>query len=108
MLNIFIFFSSYLTIISALDFRKQIGGEKRIQEYCHNLAVQGGKPIASILNTQVMGPEYLIANMVNIKLPIFINNREFTEAKFTEILFEKYHSVFKHADQWHPRRYITI
>lgn len=51
----------------ALDFRAWIGGEAKIFEYCHNLAIEGGKRMAEILGTRVMDPngEFTL-NMVNI------------------------------------------
>ena len=33
-------FAPTLSIAAALDFRKSIGGEERIMEYCHTLAVE--------------------------------------------------------------------
>lgn len=61
--------SPFLSTLAALDFRKSIGGEERITEYCHNLAVEGGELIAKILGTEVMrnaeGGDELIANMAS-------------------------------------------
>lgn len=37
-----------------LDFRQWIGGEQAIYEYCHDLAVQGGKRIAEVMGTKVL------------------------------------------------------
>ncbi|KAG9303972.1 hypothetical protein G9A89_005882 [Geosiphon pyriformis] len=99
-------FSSYLTISAALEFRRNIGGEARIQEYCNRLAVSGGKLIASILGTEIIGPEYLIAHMVNIRLPISISNSLFNEVDFVKILFTRYNcmiALFKHAGFWYVR-----
>jgi hypothetical protein len=50
----------------ALDFRKYLGGEKRITEYCHNLAVDGGRKAAEILGTEMVETKdgELTANMV--------------------------------------------
>lgn len=60
--------SPYLSTLAALEFRKRCGGEARINDYCHQLAVKGGQVIASILGTEVMkneeGDGELIANMV--------------------------------------------
>lgn len=52
-------------LISALEFRQWIGGEKKINEYCHNLAVSGGKRLAEMFGTQVMDEDgTFTANMV--------------------------------------------
>jgi hypothetical protein len=40
----------------ALDFRKWIGGEAKIFDYCHKLALEGGKRMAQTFGTQVMDP----------------------------------------------------
>ncbi|KAF5361898.1 hypothetical protein D9756_002035 [Leucocoprinus leucothites] len=60
----------FLIIGAALDFRKWIGGEAKIFEYCHNLVLEGGKRMAEIFGTQVMDPngEFTL-NMVNVELP---------------------------------------
>ncbi|KAJ3309123.1 hypothetical protein HDU76_003717 [Blyttiomyces sp. JEL0837] len=46
--------STYLTVPMALKFRNWLGGEQVIQEYCHNLAVQGGWWIAKLWGTEVL------------------------------------------------------
>ena len=52
---------------TALEFRKYLGGETRINEYCHNLAISGGTAAARILGTDIMENEKgeLTANMVS-------------------------------------------
>ncbi|GBC03700.1 hypothetical protein RclHR1_05270009 [Rhizophagus clarus] len=98
--------SSFLTIHTALEFRKKIGGEEMIQNYCKKLAIEGGNLIASILGTEIIGPESIIPSMVNIRLPIPTSNEEFTEAKFLDLMFNKYNFsvvVFKHNKYWYIR-----
>jgi hercynylcysteine S-oxide lyase len=52
---------------SALEFRNWIGGETKINEYCHSTALEGGKRLAEVLGTRVLDPEGdLTANMVRI------------------------------------------
>ncbi|TFK49642.1 PLP-dependent transferase [Heliocybe sulcata] len=65
-------FVPYLSIPAALEFRNWIGGEHKINEYCHQLALSGGKRLAEILGTSVMDNEKgeLTANMVNVGLPL--------------------------------------
>jgi len=42
-----------------------MGGEEKINAYCHNLAVQGGRILAKTLGTHVMDAEGAITlNMV--------------------------------------------
>jgi len=57
-----------LTVQSqALDFRKWIGGEAKIFEYCNNLAFEGGKRMADIFGTRVMDSNgELTLNMVSM------------------------------------------
>lgn len=56
----------------ALDFRNWLGGEHKINEYCHGLALKGGKRLAEIFGTRVMDPEGdLTLNMV---LPLPVNS----------------------------------
>ena len=40
--------------MSALAFRKWLGGEAKINAYCHDLAMRGGKRLAELLGTKVM------------------------------------------------------
>lgn len=53
--------------MTALDFRNFLGGEKRITEYCHDLAVAGGRKAAEVLGTAVVDTDdgELIANMAS-------------------------------------------
>ncbi|KAL8279230.1 hypothetical protein RQP46_008267 [Phenoliferia psychrophenolica] len=66
--------SPLLSINAALDFRAFCGGEKRITDYCHTLAIEGGELVAGILGTETMrnkeGEGELVANMINVRLPI--------------------------------------
>ena len=39
---------------TALDFRRWLGGEVRINAYCRDLAVKGGRRLAKILGTEGM------------------------------------------------------
>jgi hercynylcysteine S-oxide lyase len=44
----------YLSVIPALDFREAIGGEKKIRDYCHFLALAGGRSMANIFGTSLL------------------------------------------------------
>ncbi|KAF8311718.1 PLP-dependent transferase [Clavulina sp. PMI_390] len=77
-------FAPILSIAWAINFRRAIGGEARIQEYCRTLALDGGRLMAKIWGTQVMddmtledGETWaedgeLTTAMVNILLPLQI------------------------------------
>lgn len=42
-----------------------MGGEEKINEYCHSLAIKGGQALAKVLGTNVMDPDgELTLNMV--------------------------------------------
>ncbi|KAK0452766.1 pyridoxal phosphate-dependent transferase [Desarmillaria tabescens] len=61
----------YLSIAAALEFRKWLGGETVINEHCHNLAIEGGKTLAKVLNTKVMDEDgQFTAHMVNVVMPL--------------------------------------
>ena len=48
-----------------MDFREWLGGEDVIRKYCHALALEGGKKLAQMLNTELLDPtEEFTANMV--------------------------------------------
>ena len=53
---------------TALKFREWVGGEEKINDYCHSLAIAGGKRMAELLGTRIMDNEdfELTRNMVCI------------------------------------------
>lgn len=44
----------YACVCVALAFREWLGGEAKINAYCHQMAVEGGKYLARELGTEVM------------------------------------------------------
>jgi hercynylcysteine S-oxide lyase len=66
--------SGYLSVSAAFEFIERCGGAQKIRDYCHNLAVEGGKRAAEILGTEVLGGDGAedIASMVNVRLPLEI------------------------------------
>ncbi|TFK24587.1 lolT-1 [Coprinopsis marcescibilis] len=63
-------YTQYLTAVNALAFRKWLGGERVINTYCHNLAMQGGQLLAKMLGTTTLGGDGDKAvNMTNVQLP---------------------------------------
>jgi len=44
------------SFLLALEFRKWLGGEHKINAYCHNLAIEGGKRLAEMWGTRLMDP----------------------------------------------------
>jgi hercynylcysteine S-oxide lyase len=59
--------------MAALEFRNWLGGEAKINAYCHDMAVKGGRRLAEIFGTRVMDPEGdLTVNMVcqRLQLPL--------------------------------------
>ncbi|KAJ2914320.1 hypothetical protein MD484_g6096, partial [Candolleomyces efflorescens] len=63
-------FAPYISVLEATKFREWLGGEHKINEYCHDLALKGGRRLAEILGTQVLDPDgSLTLNMVNVEIP---------------------------------------
>ncbi|KAK6349420.1 hypothetical protein TWF696_005704 [Orbilia brochopaga] len=67
--------SPLLSVPAALEFRRKIGGEDAIRNYCTNLAYDGGERVARILGTEILKPDASGADagrcpMVNIRLPL--------------------------------------
>ncbi|KAG6848156.1 hypothetical protein C0991_000892, partial [Blastosporella zonata] len=112
-----------------LDFRNWFGGEHKINEYCHDLALKGGKRLAEVLGTQVMDPDgeltfnmvpllpcdsrngmliFLMHPQVNVELP-FPGSVAITheiDLKFKEKLLYKhkaYSAHFYHNNRWWTR-----
>ncbi|KAF9243518.1 pyridoxal phosphate-dependent transferase [Melanogaster broomeanus] len=102
-----------LTFVSerraALDFREWLGGEHKINEYSHNLAIAGGKRLAKRLGTSVMDPEGdLTLNMVNVGLPIpgeIESSDEILRILQETLLLEWncFVSPFRHNGKWWTR-----
>ncbi|KAL0954146.1 hypothetical protein HGRIS_005283 [Hohenbuehelia grisea] len=89
-------FVPYLSVTYALEFRKWLGGEEKINEYCHRLAIEGGQLLANILGTSVMDPDgSFTANMVNVELPLSSSVRPSMEVtiRMNEKLLEQ-HNVY--------------
>ncbi|KZT57914.1 PLP-dependent transferase [Calocera cornea HHB12733] len=86
----------FLSIDAALNFREAIGGEKKINDYCHNMAVQGGKRLAAVLGTRVLDQTgELTANMTNVLVPVDISEFSGEElgallSNFNNTLLDKY------------------
>ncbi|KAG6917108.1 hypothetical protein DXG01_003928 [Tephrocybe rancida] len=102
-------YTPYLSIASAIDFRNWVGGEHKINDYCHDLAVKGGKRLAEILGTRVMDPEGdLTLNMVNVELPFpgSIAPTPEIDIKFKEKMlytYKAYSAHFYHNGRWWTR-----
>ena len=41
-------------MIRALSFRRWLGGEEKINDYCHKLAMDGAIRLAEVMGTEVM------------------------------------------------------
>ncbi|KAJ7439071.1 pyridoxal phosphate-dependent transferase [Mycena galericulata] len=98
-----------LSVLDALDFREWLGGEEKINEYCHRLAIDGGKRLAEVLGTSVLeGPEEQLANMVNVELPLPTSLRPSIPIYFQlqRLLLDKHHTYatqFYHNGKWWTR-----
>lgn len=102
-------FVPWLTVPSALAFRRWIGGEAKIDAYCHDLAIKGGKKLAEIFGTSVLDPEGdLTLHMVNVELP-FPGKIQYTstiDELFKRKLLEErkaYSAHFYHNGKWWTR-----
>ncbi|KAI0775301.1 PLP-dependent transferase [Trametes elegans] len=61
----------YVTVPDALAFREWLGGEKAINNYCHQLALDGRKRLAEVMGTRVLDESgELTLNMPNVQLPL--------------------------------------
>ncbi|ORZ09240.1 PLP-dependent transferase [Absidia repens] len=84
-------FSSFMCINhGTIGFPTNPGGEDKIQEYCHQLAVDGGKEVANILGTEVMENEEktLTVAMVNVRLPL-VPNQRYSENDIVQAFIDK-------------------
>ncbi|KAJ3526361.1 hypothetical protein NMY22_g10196 [Coprinellus aureogranulatus] len=100
--------------LPALKFRKWLGGEQAINDYCHDLAVKGGKRLQEVLGTEGMDPEGEITlNMVNVVLPIptklvwSVELYEWLNKKLIEE-HKTYSAWFKHGGKWWTRVSVQV
>ncbi|KAH9479109.1 Hercynylcysteine sulfoxide lyase [Psilocybe cubensis] len=104
-------YTAYLTVKDALEFRNWMGGEEKINDYCHNLAITGGRRMAEIMETEVMDPSgELTLNMVNVELPLPGDVSEAVGTKMHASLQHKmlleqnaYSAHFYHNGRWWTR-----
>ncbi|KZP01385.1 PLP-dependent transferase [Calocera viscosa TUFC12733] len=101
-----------LSIGPALDFLASLGGEVRINAYCHTLALQGGALVAEILGTSLLDPTgEWTANMTNVLLPLSLPELGAKEAhalvyRLAEELADERDvmvNVFGHGGRWWVR-----
>nr|XP_019007744.1 uncharacterized protein I206_07378 [Kwoniella pini CBS 10737]OCF46525.1 hypothetical protein I206_07378 [Kwoniella pini CBS 10737] len=102
----------FMSITDAIEFRRSIGGEKRIMQYCHTLAVQGGKRLRKKWGTEIMDTPKgeLTAAMTNVRLPhipdpknledLFKQLRYFEDRCFDENTFV---AAYRHGGKWWAR-----
>lgn len=99
----------HISPIAALDFRAWLGGEHKINEYTHNLAIEGGKYLVKRFGTTLLDPEgSFTLSMVNVELPIPGEIEETAEAltliRDTLCLkWNVYAAFFRHNEKWWVR-----
>jgi hercynylcysteine S-oxide lyase len=94
--------------LTALDFRQWLGGEQKIHDYCHSLALAGGKRLSRLLGTSLMDTtgEFTL-NMTNVELPLapsIPNNG--TTLEIVRNLLEGWRvsaTIFQHNEKWWVR-----
>ncbi|KIK67910.1 hypothetical protein GYMLUDRAFT_155471 [Collybiopsis luxurians FD-317 M1] len=104
-------FVSYISASCALDFREWLGGEEVINNYCHRIAVEGGKRLAQILGTEVIDQEQdfqFTLNMVNVAIPFppTMTSDFEVDMAFRHKLLKKrkiYPAFFYHNGKWWAR-----
>jgi len=96
-------YSSYMTVPTAIEFRKTIG-EDVIRNYTHSLAIAGGNLIAQRFGTRVLQTENQIGCIVDVELPISNPEDEtLTGDYWIDTLlyrFNVYCSPYKHNGRW--------
>ncbi|KAJ7716635.1 pyridoxal phosphate-dependent transferase [Mycena metata] len=98
-----------LSVNHALDFHEWLGGEKKINEYCHQLAVNGGRRLAEVMGTAVLeGSEEQLGNMANVELPLpsSLPPSFSIYSQLKRLLLDKHHiyaTQFYHNGKWYTR-----
>ena len=61
--------TAFCAILSALNYRQELGGEQRIQDYIHSLAQYGGQYLSQLWKTQILAPDTMQTGMTNVQVP---------------------------------------
>ncbi|KAL1949376.1 hypothetical protein VTO73DRAFT_8257 [Trametes versicolor] len=107
----------YLSVPAAVAFREWLGGEKAIDTYCHQLALDGGKRLAEVMGTRVLDESgELMAHMTDVQLPLPVEKAhgeiysptqlgEIEKAFQDKLLLEHntYSAHYFHAGAWWTR-----
>ncbi|CAO3610002.1 unnamed protein product [Cunninghamella blakesleeana] len=105
-------FSTYLCVEDVLEYRKSLGGEEKIIDYCSKLAREGGQLAADILGTDVLENEQksLTACMVNVRLPLHHPHPNYSNGEIVQFFIDKLiyeHNcmapVYFHNSHWYTR-----
>ncbi|OZJ03109.1 hypothetical protein BZG36_03374 [Bifiguratus adelaidae] len=111
-------YSNYMSIFSALEYRKKIGGEERIQTYCHDLAIRGAQYLSKLFGTRYIENEEgtLTASMCNVQLPLTVSTED--DVLFNKGLqymvdtllleFKCFASPYRHAGHWWIRCCVQV
>ncbi|KAF8885057.1 pyridoxal phosphate-dependent transferase [Gymnopilus junonius] len=96
-----------------LEYRKWLGGEEKINAYCHDLAIEGGKRLAEILSTRLLDPTgESTLNMVNVGLPLpgSIHPTLALSISLRDKMFEHkaYSQFYYHNGEWWTRCSVQV
>ncbi|WWD20884.1 hypothetical protein CI109_105361 [Kwoniella shandongensis] len=102
----------YFSVIKALEFRRSIGGEDRIMNYTHTLAVEGAKRVRKIWGTQIMenSDGELTASMCNVEIPYASSPKDVPEQLLQQRYIDDelfkantFIAAFRHDGKWWAR-----
>ncbi|KAI7905985.1 pyridoxal phosphate-dependent transferase [Cokeromyces recurvatus] len=109
-------FSNFMCINKAVEFREMLGGEDAIMNYCHNLALEGGKVAAKVFSSAEEAAilenseNNLTVAMVNVKIPLRSNLIHISDIEVINLFIDKLlleHNcmapVYKHNNIWYTR-----
>ncbi|KAJ1547356.1 hypothetical protein HK405_006062 [Cladochytrium tenue] len=102
--------SNWLAVPAAVQFRERLGGEARIQAYCHDLAVRGGHLVASMWGTHMLGAEAtppldekLCGAMCCVKIPDSVPEEVVSSAMFRLFDYNAAAVIYKEHNSWWAR-----
>lgn len=61
--------TAFCAILAALDYRQSLGGEQRIMNYNHELAMFAGQFLSNLWKTQILSPTSMQSSMTNVQVP---------------------------------------
>lgn len=96
-----------VSVLAALEFRKEIGGEEAIMEYNNKLAWEGSHAMLEEFGTSVLQQQDQMSAMGAVELPLlYPSKNNLTEKWWRDVQFYEYPTMFAPAFEYNDKWYV--